>query len=220
MILNELIYSKHKEFILDNSRVPKQIQKIMERVRFGADFMPKSQLIATMESEYGSEWHSKFQEFEYQPRAAASVGQVHRAKIFDGTSVAVKVQYPGIAESIDSDLNTLSTLLVLSKLLPKGLYLERTIEVARKELSWEVDYCREAESTEDFGRLLMGSHEFLVPRVYRELSTSKVLVLEWMEGFPLDRCATLPSYIRDKVKGFNTLRKTLEFDRGTFTFLV
>lgn len=161
--------------------------------------MPRSQMIATMERELGPTWESKFQEFDYHPRAAASVGQVHRAQLLDGTAVAVKIQYPGVAESIDSDLNTLGKLLILSKLLPKGLYLERTIEVARKELAWETDYHREAEAMERFRGLLAQSSEFLVPRVYHDLSTTKVLVMEWMEGVSLDRCITLPQSLRDKV---------------------
>ena len=61
----------------------------------------------------------------------------------DGRAVAVKIQYPGIADSIDSDLNNLSLLLTASRLLPKGLYLDKTIEVARMELGWECDYIRE-----------------------------------------------------------------------------
>jgi aarF domain-containing kinase len=186
----------------------------MERVRFAADFMPRSQMVAMMEQELGPDWRGKFHEFEYQPTAAASIGQVHRARLLDGSWVAVKVQYPGVAESVDSDLNTLGKLLVMSRLLPKGLYLDRTIDVARKELAWETDYLREAEATERFRALLEHSSEFLVPRIYRNLSTSKVLVMDWMQGIPLDRCVTLPSSIRDKVNEAGEIRMSyFDLDR-------
>jgi aarF domain-containing kinase len=176
-----------------------QIQAIMERVRFGADFMPTTQLFAVMEQELGRDWRSNFLEFESRPSAAASIGQVHRAKTREGKLVAVKVQYPGVAESIKSDLSTLKALLIMSKWLPKGLYLDRTIEIARKELTWEVDYLREAAAAERFRELLKGHLHFVVPQMYCHMSTSKVLVMEWMDGVSLDRCVTLPSHIRNYV---------------------
>jgi predicted unusual protein kinase regulating ubiquinone biosynthesis (AarF/ABC1/UbiB family) len=74
--------------------------------------------------------------------------------VHDGTRVAVKVQYPGVAASIESDLSYLRTLASMSSLLPKGLYLDNTIKVARRELGWECDYVREAESTETFRGLV------------------------------------------------------------------
>jgi aarF domain-containing kinase len=172
----------------------------MEKVRFAADFMPVSQMYSVMERELGEDWRSKFLEFEDKPVSAASIGQVHYAKTLENETVAVKIQYPGIAESIYSDLNMLKMLLLMSKWLPKGLYLDRTIEVARKELTWETDYRRELEATEKFNQLMKGyDSSFLVPKVYRNLSTSKVLVTEWMDGVSLDRCITLPQSIRNKV---------------------
>src|SRR6202012_4110159 len=104
--------------------------------------------------ELGKDWRSKFLKFEDKPASAASIGQVHYAKTLEGDTVAVKIQYPGISESISSDLNMLKMLLLMSKWLPKGLYLDRTIEVAKKELTWETDYKRELEATERFYQLI------------------------------------------------------------------
>jgi aarF domain-containing kinase len=100
-----------------------------------------------------------------------------------GQRVAVKVQYPGVANSIDSDLNNLSLLLTASRLLPKGLYLDKTIANARIELGWECDYIREAECARRFRDLLKDDTDiFIVPAIIDEASGKQVLTMERMEG--------------------------------------
>lgn len=108
--------------------------QIFDRVRDNADFMPTEQMLKQMEEQLGPDWRDVLLEFEEQPFAAASIGQVHRAVLPDGRHVAVKVQYPGVAESIDSDINNLLGLLQMTGLVPKGLYVERVLETAKKEL--------------------------------------------------------------------------------------
>ena len=130
-----------------------------------------------MSKEFGPQWRDMFQEFDDVPMAAASIGQVHAAKLKDGRAVAVKIQYPGIADSIDSDLNNLSLLLTASRLLPKGLYLDKTIEVARMELGWECDYIREAECLRTFGKLLENDEHYTVPKVIDEASGRNVITM-------------------------------------------
>jgi predicted unusual protein kinase regulating ubiquinone biosynthesis (AarF/ABC1/UbiB family) len=92
----------------------------LERVRQGADMMPKRQLDRQLAAELGDDWRSKLAEFEETPVAAASIGQVHRARLLDGRQVAMKVQYPGVADSIESDLRNLRTLVSLAGFIPKG----------------------------------------------------------------------------------------------------
>lgn len=132
--------------IQDNKSVSPQIRDILERVRLSADYMPQKQREKVMASELGPDWKSKFQVFNEKPFSAASIGQVHRAITLDGKDVVVKVQYPGVAESISSDLGYLRSLLTASSFLPKGLFLDNTIRVAEKELGWECDYIREGEN--------------------------------------------------------------------------
>ena len=116
--------------------------------------------------------------------AAASIGQVHGAVLQStGKRVAVKVQYPGVAGSINSDISNLSILLTAARLLPKGLYLEKTIANARTELAWECDYIREAECARKFKSLLHDEqHIFVVPSIISEASGPQVLTMEMMEG--------------------------------------
>lgn len=153
-----------------------------------------------MTKELGATWQDNFLEFDQIPFAAASIGQVHKAKLLDGTVVAVKVQYPGVKQSITSDLSNLKALILLSNFLPKGLYLENTIRVAQKELIWECDYKRELDCMERFGLLLQNDKYLKVPRVFRNISTEKVLVSEFVPGFPIGKATSLPQHKRDQVR--------------------
>lgn len=124
----------------DESSLPPSLGKALERVKQAADYMPKRQLEAQLESQLGADWRSKLLEFDPVPIAAASIGQVHRARLLDGTEVAMKIQYPGVAESIDSDLMNLKRLVQMTNLLPPGLFVDRIIEVASVELKAECTF--------------------------------------------------------------------------------
>lgn len=153
-----------------------------------------------MSTELGSQWSEMFSSFDRTPIASASIGQVHRATLAStGATVAVKVQFPGIEQSISSDLSYLTPLLASSSILPRGLYLQNTIAVMRRELADECDYIREAEAGRRFRRLLEGDEFFDVPKVVDEASSAKVLTTEWMEGRPLSRVTRLSQDTRDRV---------------------
>jgi len=162
-----------------------------------------------MTKEFGLQWRDLFSTFDDVPIAAASIGQVHAGKMKDGTDVAIKIQYPGIANSIDSDLNNLSLLLTASRLLPKGLYLDKTIAVARTELEWECDYVREAECIRKFGKLLEGDRDYRVPKVIDEASGKNVITMERMWGIPVGkRSSEFTQEVRDWI-GTQVLRLCL-----------
>jgi aarF domain-containing kinase len=173
----------------DSKMLPGPIQEVLQRVQDRADYMPPSQRNKVLTSNLGPEWRELFSYFEEKPLAAASIGQVHSAVLkSNGTKVAVKVQYPGVADSIDSDLNNLEILLTASRLLPKGLFLNKTIENARTELAWECDYIREAECGRRFEGLLADETDvFLVPKVYPEASGKQVLTMRFMDGIGVTR---------------------------------
>lgn len=152
-----------------------------------------------MTSELGSNWNSLFSTFDRTPIASASIGQVHRATLSTGQDVAVKIQFPGIKESITSDLSYLTPLLASSAILPKGLYLQNTIAVMKDELADECNYIKEAEAGRKFRLLLEGDEYFDVPEIIDEGCTERVLTTTWMEGKSLSRLKNLSQDIRDKV---------------------
>ncbi len=191
----------------DEASLPPAVSEALARVRHQADIMPQKQLVAVMQDQLGAEWRSLFGDWSERPIAAASIGQVHKATV-QGQQVAVKVQYPGVADSIDSDLNNLERLLLFSGLLPKGLYLENIIKTARVELKRECDYRYEAESQERFRVLLADDPDLVVPEVIHSASSERVLTSQWLDGIPLDQVKSQPQEVRNAV-GRLLLRLTL-----------
>lgn len=173
--------------IQDNAFISPELQKIFERVRDSADFMPQWQLEKVLVKEFGAKWRDLLLEFDMKPFAAASIGQVHRGVLKDGRSVAIKIQYPGVGDSIDSDINNLMTVLRVSNALPEGLYAENAIDVARREMAWEVDYVREAKNAMHFRELLKDMPEYYIPEVIDDLSSKNILTTELIDGTSLDR---------------------------------
>ncbi|CUA74371.1 Protein ABC1 homolog, mitochondrial [Rhizoctonia solani] len=188
--------------IQDAHVLPEQIERVLRQVQNNAHYMPNSQLEQVLSAEFGPNWNEKFTQFDPIPIASASIGQVHKATIPPNeTPIALKVQFPNIAESIYSDLANISTLLTASALLPRGLYLDRTLVVMKGELADECDYEREATCVERFGGFLGGENErFRVPKVIRELTTKRALAMEWMEGVSVAKGARWPQKTRDQVQ--------------------
>ncbi|KAK3092647.1 hypothetical protein FSP39_005361 [Pinctada imbricata] len=199
--------------IQDNNFINPEFQKIFDRVRQSADFMPTKQTKKVLNAQLGPDWESKVLEFDERPFAAASIGQVHKAKLLDGRDVAIKIQYPGVASSIDSDINNLMTSLKIWNFLPKGLYIDDVIKIAKLELAWEVDYLREAKCCKIFRDLLKDDPVFYVPEVIDDLSSEQVLTTEFIEGIPLDKCTDLDQETRDMVS-LNSERSSLKKGGG------
>ena len=195
--------------IQETKLLPPQIEQVLLRVQNSANYMPVWQMNKVMSQELGgSDWRERhFKEFEDIPFASASIGQVHSAVLRDdfpdpelaGQKVAVKVQFPGVLESIDSDLSYLRWLVSASALLPKGLFLENTLRVLGRELKDECDYQREAEMGRRFRAILHDSPEFEVPKVVDSLCTGKVLTTEMMRGRPLSQASRYPQATRDRI---------------------
>ncbi|XP_042429802.1 protein ABC transporter 1, mitochondrial-like isoform X1 [Zingiber officinale] len=195
--------------IQDESLVPAPILAALDIVRQGADVMPSKQLNDVLNAELGPNWKSKLRSFDYEPLAAASIGQVHRAVLKNGMEVAIKIQYPGVADSIDSDIENVRLILDYTNLIPKGLFLDNAIKVAKDELSRECDYELEAANQKRFRELLSDSKGFYVPRVIDDISSKKVLTTELITGVPIDKVALLSQGVRDYV-GEKLLELTLK----------
>ncbi|KAI3449319.1 hypothetical protein Pfo_005984 [Paulownia fortunei] len=194
--------------IQDESLVPAPILAALDIVRQGADRMPRNQLNQVLDAELGSNWSSKLMSFDYEPMAAASIGQVHRAVTKDGLEVAIKIQYPGVADSIESDIENVKLLLTYTNLLPEKLYLDNAMKVAKEELSRECDYELEAENQKRFRSLLTNTKGFYVPFVVDDLSSRRVLTTELVPGIPIDKVALLDQDTRNYV-GKKLLELTL-----------
>ncbi len=131
--------------------------------------------------------------------AAASIGQVHAATAQSGRRLALKIQYPGIAESIDSDVDNVATLLRISRLVPEGLDLQPLLEEAKRQLHEEADYVQEASHLRRFKALLEGTPEFKVPAVDENLTRASILVMDLLDGEPIDALTTADQATRDRV---------------------
>lgn len=177
--------------IQDSTIVSPHLVKAFDRVRQAADYMPDWQVERVMKGEFGADWRSKFKSFEDKPFAAASIGQVHRGILHDGMEVAIKIQYPGVAKSIESDIDNLVGMLKVWDVFPAGIFIDNVVKVAKRELIWEVDYLREANYTEKYGEMIAPHKEYHVPKVVRELTTKSVLTTELVPGVPLDKCFEL-----------------------------
>lgn len=130
-----------------------------------------------MAAELGTDWKNRFDMFNLKPFAAASIGQVHEATMKDGTRVAVKVQYPGVADSIKSDIDNLVGVMKVWNMFPEGMFIDNIVKVANKELSNEVNYIREAECTRKFRQLLEPYSDYYVPEVIGELYNAILFVI-------------------------------------------
>ncbi|PNP55126.1 hypothetical protein THARTR1_04815 [Trichoderma harzianum] len=194
----------------DSKTMPAPLQEVLQRVQDRADYMPAWQRDRVLISNLGSDWRDLFSEFEEKPIAAASIGQVHRAVLkSNGKRVAVKIQFPGVADSINSDLDNLGILLTATKLLPKGLYLNKTIDNARLELGWECDYSREAECAKRYKELLRGEEDvFEAPDVHPEASGKQVLTMDFLDGIGVTRVKSFTQEQRDWI-GTQILRLCL-----------
>lgn len=179
--------------------LPRELADILARLRDDARYMPMAQLHAAMQEAYGSEWESLFYGFDTKPLAAASIGQVHKTVSPDGREIVLKVQYPGVADSIDSDVDNIASLLRLSGLLPAGVDIQPLLDDAKHQLKDEADYLKEAEFLQAFGKFLGRDKRFLLPEVLPELSHRNVLAMTYVSGSPIETIIDLPQAERDRV---------------------
>ncbi|GHH07785.1 ubiquinol-cytochrome c reductase [Sphingomonas glacialis] len=177
--------------------LPPELSQILARLRNNAHHMPPAQLQQVLARDWGKDWRRRFARFDAGPLAAASIGQVHRARTPDGRDLAIKVQYPGVRDSIDSDVDNVATLLRVSGALPKSIDIAPLLAEAKRQLHEEADYVREGEQLERFGALLADDPAYVVPVLDREFSGSDVLAMSFVEGVAIESLVDAEQSVRD-----------------------
>ncbi len=166
--------------------LPSELTTILGQLRDTAHFMPPAQLQQSLDTAWGPGWSRHFLQFDTTPIAAASIGQVHRATLADGRDLAVKVQYQGIAASIDADIDNVATLLRISGLWPPSLNITPHLAAAKQQLHEEADYLREADQMRRYSALLLGDTRFVVPTPIDDLLRPTVLPMDFLPGAPIE----------------------------------
>lgn len=179
--------------------LPPELADILARLRSDAKPMPMTQLDDVLTRAWGAGWDARFAHFSFTPLAAASIGQVHRATTKDGRTLAIKVQYPGIRQSIDSDVDNVGTLLRVSGLLPSHLDVAPLLAEAKRQLHEEADYLREARCQEQFAKLLADRADVHIPAVHADWSTENLLAMDFVEAVPIESLHSAPQAQRDHV---------------------
>ena len=152
-----------------------------------------------MMAELGPDWQEKFQEFEHQPAAAASLGQVHRARAHDGAALACKLQYPDMQSAVEADLSQLQWIFAIHRRMDPAI---DTTEIAKEigaRIREELDYRREAKHAALYRIMLAGNDLIRVPQPWPELSTGRLLTLDWLEGKRLLEHKDDPLSVRNRL---------------------
>jgi predicted unusual protein kinase regulating ubiquinone biosynthesis (AarF/ABC1/UbiB family) len=193
MKLGQLL-SLHGEDIL-----PPEFAEALAVLRAHAAPMPLRQLRGVLGREYGKGWERKFATFDYEPLAAASIGQVHRATTRDGRDLALKIQYPGVARSIAGDVDNVAALLRVFHVLPEGFDIRAMQTEAKRQLLQEADYLAEARFLTRYAHLVVDEASLAVPRVHFDLTTPRIMAMDFVAGEPLDALADAPQTRRDAI---------------------
>ncbi len=179
--------------------LPPELTGILARLRDNAHFMPPKQLKQVLITSWGADWAKDFAQFDPRPMAAASIGQVHRATLKDGRDLAIKIQYPGVSDSIDSDIANVGALIRWSGLLPKGFDLAPLLADAKAQLHDETDYHQEADHIRAFQAKLFNDPAFCLPTVISQWSSKNILAMTFLPGRPLEDMVDLSQDIRNQI---------------------
>jgi predicted unusual protein kinase regulating ubiquinone biosynthesis (AarF/ABC1/UbiB family) len=187
---------------VDTDLVPAEhrsaLQERLARLRTQAPALPWPRVREVLRDEWDADPDELLASIEPQAAAAASIGQVHRAVLRDGRHVAVKVQYPGIAEAVRADLRNVGLLALLARAIAPGIDAKALAAELRERVLEELDYELEADAQRTFARAYRGHPFVRVPEVVTPLCRRRVLVSEWVDGAAFDAVRSLPRAERDR----------------------
>jgi predicted unusual protein kinase regulating ubiquinone biosynthesis (AarF/ABC1/UbiB family) len=188
---------------LDVGLVPEEYREEFQRklgeLRDAAPKVRFDDMRKVIEADLDDPLGEAFANFEEDPIAAASIGQVYRAQLHDGRDVAVKVQYPGVAQAVRADMQNLGLILRLMKRVAPGLDVKATAEEIRARIGDELDYELEAQNQRRLARIFRGHPFIVVPDVVTSLSRERVLVSEFVTGAGFDAVKQMDQEVRDRV---------------------
>jgi predicted unusual protein kinase regulating ubiquinone biosynthesis (AarF/ABC1/UbiB family) len=200
---------------MDTELLTPEVRQVLARLQNQAPAMSYEQVARVVREELGEAPEALFREFSREPLAAASLGQVHRAVLHDGRPVAVKVQYPGIGESLQGDLDNMGLLVKTVSVATRVADGTAYFQELREEMLLELDYRREADLARGFARCVAKLPELRVPEVIEARSAARVLTLELLEGRTLkDWVVTEPS----AEERFRVARQLIHAIYGPFFF--
>jgi predicted unusual protein kinase regulating ubiquinone biosynthesis (AarF/ABC1/UbiB family) len=175
-----------------------RIQAKLAELREAAPRVPFDRMRKVVEDDLGEPLDEVFAEFGEEAVAAASIGQVYRARLHDGRDVAVKVQYPGVAQAVRADLQNLGLIMRVAKRIAPGMDAKAMTREIRERLTDELDYEHEAQQHRAFARSWRGHPFIFVPPVVTELCSEHVLVSEWVDGQGFDELKAMDRAGRDR----------------------
>ena len=169
---------------------PSAALEVLSVVQSSAPPMPYARVREVIAAELGAPPEERFARFEPEACAAASLGQVHRAELPDGERVAVKVQYPGVADTVQQDLQNVRALLrifagIARDVMRQDVDPEELAAELEERLREELDYVHEATNIERFQSALADDPDVVIPRAHRELTTARVLTMSYLDGYPI-----------------------------------
>jgi predicted unusual protein kinase regulating ubiquinone biosynthesis (AarF/ABC1/UbiB family) len=181
----------------DGELLPPELSAILARLRDDAEPMPKQQLQETLDQAWGEGWNDNLLYFSYAPIAAASIGQVHKAILMNGTTLAIKVQYPGIRKSIDSDVDNVIGLIKLIGIIPDQANIKPLLNEAKAQLHDEANYQHEADMLREYASKLGDDGRYQCPEVIDSWTTENVLAMTFLKGEPISALESAPQATKD-----------------------
>lgn len=179
--------------------LPEEFAQELSELQSNAPAMGWAFVRRRMKAELGPDWQSKFQIFEKEAAAAASLGQVHRATLNDGTNAAVKLQYPDMMSAVESDLKQLALLLGLHRRMDTSIDTRQIEQELADRLREELDYEREAKHMALYHAIFANTPHINIPQSHAAYSTRRLLTMDWLEGKPLMDYADAPLETRNEI---------------------
>ncbi len=187
---------------IDTDFLPDEYRAIYQdklaKLRSDAPPMAYDQVKGVLSEQWDEAPEDVFEDFEHEARAAASIGQVHRATLPDGRAVAVKIQYPGIGKALAADMQNAGLIMRFAKALAPGLDAKAVAAELKERVLEELDYEYEAQNQRTFARAYRGHPFIVVPDVVTRLSTERVLVTDWIDGADFEDVKALPQPDKDR----------------------